>query len=185
VADYNLKRPCKNCPFRTDVPGYLTRARAQEIAESIANGAEFPCHETTVYDEETDDMREGPKSQNCAGSLIMQEHQEAPNQIMRIAERTGHYDAEKLDMSAPVAKSAFAFIDHHSSQEELDALEEQESCSVANFGCEAPAGYMVGNLAVPAEESGVTVTCEGCGQPVCDSCMDGQDLCPFCTEDRE
>lgn len=43
MTDFKLRRPCPNCPFRTDVPPYLRGARAEEIARSIANGSDFRC----------------------------------------------------------------------------------------------------------------------------------------------
>jgi hypothetical protein len=36
--------PCKNCPFRTDRPFYLSRKRREEIAESITRDGIFTCH---------------------------------------------------------------------------------------------------------------------------------------------
>jgi hypothetical protein len=32
---YSLTTPCPKCPFRTDVPPYLTCARVVEIARSL------------------------------------------------------------------------------------------------------------------------------------------------------
>lgn len=181
MADYKLIRPCAKCPFRNDREGYLREDRAREIAESVAGGAEFICHETTVYDEEADDMVEGPNGKFCAGALIMCEKQGVPNQMMRIAENLGVYDPERLDMDAPVVGSAFEFVRQHSDRDEED---EDRTCAIANYGCEAPAGIMVGGMAVPAEITGEVFECEGCGELVCDSCMDGKDLCPYCEDDR-
>lgn len=39
---------------------------------------------------------------HCAGALIFLEKRNRPNQMMRIAERTGSYDRRTLDMKAPV-----------------------------------------------------------------------------------
>lgn len=112
---FKLKRPCRNCPFRTDVPGYLRRGRTIEIATSIANGAMFPCHETTIDDLDSDEGENmiGPDSQFCAGALLVMENEGHLNQLARIGERLGYYDAAKMDRTAPVVASFRAFIDHH------------------------------------------------------------------------
>lgn len=72
-------------------------------ADGRGGRGEFPCHKTAeVIDGEyiaTD------KSVHCAGALIFAEKQEAPTQMMRIAERLGMYDRRKLDMGADVYDS--------------------------------------------------------------------------------
>lgn len=116
---FDLKRPCANCPFRFDVPGYLNQARAEEIADALLYSDQtFSCHKTVDYSEYDGD--EGchiptEAEQHCAGALIFLEHQERPNQLMRIFERIGFYDRTKLDMDAPVFDDRDAFIDHHDS----------------------------------------------------------------------
>lgn len=108
---FDLHRPCANCPFRHDVPGYLTPARAHEIATALLNDATFTCHKTI---ESTDDGTvETPQSQHCAGALIFLERQDRPNQMMRWMERIGCYDYRLLDPNAPVFDSAGEFIAHH------------------------------------------------------------------------
>jgi len=176
---YKLRTPCAECPFRTDIPGYLRRERAIEISESIADGAEFPCHKTTVPDPSTDfEMVKAAHSQFCAGALIMMEKMEAPNQIVRIAERVGAYDATRMDMDAPVARSYFEFIDHHTPEDYED-----NTCSYSGQGCEAPAGHMHGMTAIPGADADYELSeCPGCGEKVCDNCLNGGDLCPNCAD---
>jgi hypothetical protein len=104
---YALTRPCAKCPFRNDIPGYLSADRVAEIEDSLIR-SEFPCHETTRDDE--DDSCSGhytPKGGeiHCAGALILLEKLERPSQMMRISERLGFYDRRKLDMDAPVFDS--------------------------------------------------------------------------------
>lgn len=177
---FDLVRPCPHCPFRNDRPGYLRRERAIEIATALAHGSTFACHQTTEPDEDGEDMMEVEGSQFCAGALLMLENQEAPNQIMRTAERLGLYDASKLDRSAPVCGSTIEFAAIHSEGEE------QEPCCVCNDGCLAPAGMLVGGIAVPAEAEGETHECPSCGQPVCDNCTseDGE-ACFYCGGEDE
>lgn len=114
--DYKLKRPCANCPFRTDCPeGWLGEERAEEIG---LYGAEFACHSTVDYDDDSWEDGEfvgtGEDQQHCAGMLIMLEKMEQPHQMMRISERLGYYDPSKLYMDTPVFDDVEDFIYHHS-----------------------------------------------------------------------
>ena len=108
--NFNLSKPCKNCPYRTDcLNGWLGKARAVEIFRSITkDDATFPCHKTT-----TEGGQSGKREEHCAGALILLEKLEEPNQMMRIAERLKFYDHFKLDMSAPVFDTGADFIEHH------------------------------------------------------------------------
>jgi hypothetical protein len=107
---FNLKTPCSNCPFRTDVKPYLTKGRAKEICQGLVERqGTFSCHKTTEHDEDGD-TRETKDSQHCAGAMILLEKMNAPNQLMRIAERFGDYNHKELDMEAPVFKNVQAFI---------------------------------------------------------------------------
>ena len=176
---YALRRPCENCPFRTDIPGYLRPERAREIAESIACGAEFPCHKTTVPDPDDDSLNVGAEhSQMCAGAMILMEHEQAPNQMLRVAERIGLYDAGKLDMDAPVARSFVEFIRHHGGDEE-----DQQTCEICNAGCEAPAGMLIQGHVITYDNSDVELyDCKSCGAMMCQSCSEGEEECPYCLE---
>ena len=112
--NYTMTTPCPHCPFRTDIPGYLSEERMQDIIDALLSGKTFTCHKTTVPDEHDEGaMRDGPNAQHCAGALIFLEHLEAPNQMMRIAERLGFYDRTKLDMNAPVPDDQWELVDHH------------------------------------------------------------------------
>ena len=108
--NFDLRRPCPHCPFRSDRPGFLRRDRAREIADSLKTGATFSCHATNEFDEEGEAVEEG---QHCAGAAIVLEKEGRPNQLMRISERIGFYDRTKLDMEAPVFDSLRAFVAHH------------------------------------------------------------------------
>lgn len=112
---FKLHKPCAKCPFRTDVPGYLSRARANEIVTAITTkDAVFWCHETTVASEEDDgDMVATKSSQHCAGATILLEKIDRPNQMMRICERIRQYDRTKMDMAAPVFDTPRQFVAHH------------------------------------------------------------------------
>lgn len=99
---FDLIKPCKECPFRTDRPGYLRPQRVDEITDALMAGETFQCHKTIDKGE----------PQHCAGATIFLEANEAPNQMMRIAERLGLYDHTKLDMDSPVFTDADEMIDH-------------------------------------------------------------------------
>lgn len=99
---FDLVRPCKDCPFRTDVTPYLTARRVREITGAlIRRDQTFACHKTIKSDEDGDTYATG-ESQHCAGATIMLERLGRPNQMMRIAERLRVYDRSKLDLAAPV-----------------------------------------------------------------------------------
>lgn len=111
AVKFDLRRPCADCPFRHDIPGYLTAGRAKEIATALLGDATFTCHKTNEFTNEG--TVETPNSQHCAGALIFLERQDRPNQMMRWMERLGGYDYRLLDSSAPVFDSAEAFVLHH------------------------------------------------------------------------
>lgn len=105
MSKFTLKTPCKDCPFRTDIMFYLPASRVKEICESITlHQQSFLCHKTTKFNEDGETIQHKDEI-HCAGALIMLEHMEMPNQMMRIAERCGYYDRTKLDMDAPVFES--------------------------------------------------------------------------------
>lgn len=110
--NFDLKTPCKDCPFRSDISFALRPERAREITASLLRGESFPCHKTTKFDDDGEPVLNNKKEQHCAGALIFLERQERPNQMMRIAERLGGYDMRKLDMDAPVFNSSAAMVRH-------------------------------------------------------------------------
>lgn len=74
---YQLKRPCKNCPFApTDTRiKFSCKERAEEIAESAYRNG-FPCHLSAVNTETDDGECEGgyvfgAKTQHCVGAIMM------------------------------------------------------------------------------------------------------------------
>jgi len=112
-VNMNMTKPCKDCPFRTDVTPYLTPARAEEICDAITRQQmTFSCHETTGIKRPNKGEEE-----HCAGALIMLEKIERPNQWMRWMERLGFYNRHKLDMEAPVYDKPEGMIEAHESFE--------------------------------------------------------------------
>ena len=106
---FDLVRPCKDCPFRTDIKGYLTPGRVREIADSLLlQQATFTCHKTNEFEDDDDGVTvtvQTADSQHCAGALIFLERMQRPNQMMRWMERIGAYDRTKLDMKWPVYRT--------------------------------------------------------------------------------
>ena len=73
---FDLKDPCKNCPFRTDETAirFSCRARAEEIEESAYRNG-FPCHLSADYEEDDEygggGYVFGNNTQHCAGATLM------------------------------------------------------------------------------------------------------------------
>lgn len=97
---YDLRAPCLDCPFLEQHAESYGINRLLEFAQGP-----FPCHKTADLidnDEDPSHFVANRNSQHCAGALIFLKKRHAPHQMMRIAERLGMYDAEALDMEAPV-----------------------------------------------------------------------------------
>lgn len=166
---YKITKPCANCPFRTDIPGYLTTARAQEIARDVVRTGNFACHKTANHDDETGEYDPTENESQCAGALIFQENLGQFGQLARIAMRTGNFNPDLLDMSAPVATTTQEFINHHGEEDEPDPV---DCCSAVGEDCLAPAGWMEGGVIVENNDIDPDdmTYCENCGSPLCINC---------------
>jgi hypothetical protein len=108
LGNMGLKKPCHDCPFRSDVPRYLAPARYLQIAESLVDrGESFTCHKTNDFS--GDEVRVTDKSCSCAGAMIWLQHQDKPNQLMQVMERLGAFDPKRLNMEAPVYRTRQEF----------------------------------------------------------------------------
>lgn len=70
---FDLKKPCKDCPFIKGTKMILRKGRMEEIAESTKHDLNiFPCHKTT------DGKRED--YQACMGALAygLEQHNQLP-----------------------------------------------------------------------------------------------------------
>lgn len=96
-----MTTPCNDCPFLKKLSKAYTMRRLLELCSGS-----FHCHKTGVCDESDEDSSGDyiptESSQHCAGALIFLAKRDAPNQMMRIAERLGMYDRTKLNMKARV-----------------------------------------------------------------------------------
>lgn len=112
VPQLRLTTPCKNCPFRTDIPPFLRKDRAAGIAhETFKMGRAFNCHKTVDYSTGQDQGRITLDSINCAGSLILAKKINRPSQLAQIAERMGLWSPASLNMRAPVFDTVQQFVD--------------------------------------------------------------------------
>jgi hypothetical protein len=95
---YTMREPCDACPFLKG-SGFTWRSLVEHAS------GEFACHKQCELNEDDEYVPRNKKTQHCAGALIFLEKQDAPHQMMRIAERIGGYDSTKLTMDAPVVES--------------------------------------------------------------------------------
>lgn len=122
-----LKSPCAECPFKNDLShqrGWLGQRRAISIINSLFNKDEsFTCHKTLDLTDR--------KQQHCAGAMILMEREGRANQYMRIGERTGRYDRNKLNMDGPVFDNREQFIDWHSGSEVITEYQQRQQRAAA------------------------------------------------------
>jgi hypothetical protein len=88
-----------------------------QIIDDLTQGQQtFACHKTTISVEDHEGYsakQAGPKSQHCAGAMILLKKIGRANQMMRWMERLGGYHPRRLDMTAPVFDSPAEFINAH------------------------------------------------------------------------
>ena len=114
---FDLKTPCKNCPFRTDDTRitFADRERAEEIEETAFRHG-FPCHLSAVEEEETEydpgGFVPGPDTQHCIGAIIMY-MKSGETCWPGIGNNENLVDRlwEQIDEAAPVFDSPDAFLD--------------------------------------------------------------------------
>jgi hypothetical protein len=98
---FDLKRPCKDCPFLKDgtMLHTLDPGRIEGIVESLHEDFPFRCHKTIDYQKEDDEgsipFEEG--NNLCAGSLIYLQKCGKTNTPMQLGERLGWFDPTKLE----------------------------------------------------------------------------------------
>lgn len=117
---YDLKKPCKNCPFRTDKTRitFASRERAEEIEETAYRHG-FPCHKSAEFKESDDYGNDGyyagENTQHCAGAIIMYLNDDeyawpGVDNDEELVERLRN----KMDMKSPVFMGPDAFLDANS-----------------------------------------------------------------------
>lgn len=195
LTGYALRAPCANCPFRSDIDPYLRPERAQEIAQALIEGGTFECHKTVDYQNtDEEDTPDTSHAQHCAGALLTMERGGTVNQMMRIAERLGLYDYERMKDDAPVYAGLDVWVHAHREHAtgELPDIElELEHCGVVGQDCEDPAGYAFGSTAygnLDAPTCDPNITCYSCGHIACEACrveVDDEILCVDCAKNDD
>lgn len=123
---WDLRTPCKNCPFRTDETAirFATRERAAEIEESAYRHG-FPCHlsaDFTGDDDEDGGYVFGDNTQHCAGAAIMYGRNSGGNvPFEHLPEEKQDCISNRLDWSAPVFESEDAFLESYGPEEQEEA----------------------------------------------------------------
>lgn len=94
---FDLRRPCKTCPFKRGGLCGLRPPRILEILEAPA----FQCHNTVLYGAgpDGDDIKNHAKTQQCVGLIAFLHLQGRRNQITEVAARLSGYDPAAIDNS--------------------------------------------------------------------------------------
>lgn len=186
-------RPCAKCPFRADVPNYLRSGRRIQIATAIAQGGDFPCHETTVdcYDEDgMSDRQATSDSKLCAGAIKAALASGAVPQNIRIMSRLGMIDLDAIERTGAecLNLTAWASVSRGEGDgrdaEPVDDDDMSGPCVVSGPGCMAPAGYLIDGVAVPSDVDADNA-CGLCGEPVCSTCISDSGRCDSCADEDE
>lgn len=113
---FDLKTPCKNCPFMNTKDGikFSCRERAEEIEEQAYRHG-FPCHLSAV---DTSDKDEdggfvfGSDTQHCAGALLvfLKDGYDGNVPFENLSERMQDRIRDRLNWNAPTYDSVEAFL---------------------------------------------------------------------------
>lgn len=105
--NFDLKRPCANCPFRVEGAIELRPGRIEQIAgDLLADDCSwFICHKTIAGEHQQDERGEqhyeaGGTESQCVGSMVYLLKVGAPSVSMRIAAALGLLDYEALRAQA-------------------------------------------------------------------------------------
>lgn len=131
---YDLKTPCKNCPFRNDDTRivFATRGRASDIEEHAYRHG-FPCHLSAEHVEDCDTpdgesggFYPGENTQHCAGAIIMflkDGGSGSPWPGIDNDEELLNRLEGRIDWDAPVFESTEAFLDANTAKDERHLYE--------------------------------------------------------------
>lgn len=115
---FDLKTPCKNCPFMNTRDGikFSCRERAEEIEEqAYRNG--FPCHlsarDTSDEDEENGGYVFDKNTQHCAGALLvfLKDGYDGNVPFEQLPEKQQDRIRARLNWDAPTYDSVEQFLD--------------------------------------------------------------------------
>ncbi len=119
---YDLKKPCKNCPFGNTENRirFRRRERAEEISESAYRRG-FPCHLSAERLEPTDYMDGGyvfgAETQHCVGAamMFMEDGHDCWPGVMNNDDLVEEW-ANRIDWTAPHFESEESFLDANSEE---------------------------------------------------------------------
>jgi hypothetical protein len=107
-----MKQPCRNCPFRINVPRYIRREKAANIDRSLQNDGHFPCHETVDYSTVPPSTEE---SKICFGAALYLENAVQGgcrnNYNFRLAMMRGDFHPSDLRKDENIYDSSESFIE--------------------------------------------------------------------------
>lgn len=175
------------------MPIYLRRDRRVEIAQSLVDGVDFPCHATVNYDVDWEDPDGFPEADTadavmCAGAAKAILLDGGSTQMMRIAERLGMADLDavenhKVDVWPLLQWQTLA--EGATADNPIEDDEEVETCNTVGENCLAPAGYLGANGGIAYGTEAADLECPGCGEAVCSECADDKGRCGWCAEQEE
>ena len=110
---YDLKSPCKNCPFTTRDTRivFSGKERATEIARQAYRRG-FPCHLSAAHDDGDGGYYDNGNAQHCAGAAIMfirEGYDTWPG--INNSERTSARLEKRLNFDSPVFETQQDFIE--------------------------------------------------------------------------
>lgn len=106
AAKYIKMSPCDNCPHCFDVPGYLSEARADEVAgysSEDGGGQTFICHKTVGSSQE----------KQCAGAIHLAINQRTWTQSMQLMYRLNMWHPAWMKNGHRVFKNRDEMTLHH------------------------------------------------------------------------
>lgn len=106
---FDLKRPCKTCPFRKGNGEHL-RINGRTLRE-IVYSPSYQCGRPDAGDAEF--LVGVDRPQQCAGLMAVLHREGLPNQIMQVAERLGQLDAQALDPANEAYSSVKELLSAH------------------------------------------------------------------------
>lgn len=112
---FALKRPCKDCPFRRDVQGYLGEARIESIIQGHQEGVPFFCHKTTT---QTGFKTTDRRARYCAGYQLMSVALDHLPSTSRLGIAYGLWSPDELARDVEVVESYDELRTQHCGGEE-------------------------------------------------------------------
>lgn len=94
---FDLKQPCKTCPFRLSEPS-SPKEQAMVWAGIFKVDHSMTCHDTIIRDADGNTIPHA-KEQHCAGAMLVLEACGKRNNVMQMAVESGAYRPENLQQT--------------------------------------------------------------------------------------